>query len=39
MREMRDAILDGTFTDYATSFLAAYQPVGAQKGALSIPVG
>jgi len=39
MREMRAAILDGTFTDYATSFLAAYQPVGAQKGALSIPVG
>jgi len=37
MREMRAAILGGTFTDYANSFLAAYQPVGAQKGALSIP--
>ena len=39
MREMRAAILDGTFTDYATAFLATYQPVGSQKGALSIPVG
>ncbi|MGQ9849306.1 MAG: tRNA guanosine(34) transglycosylase Tgt [Aggregatilineaceae bacterium] len=40
MREMRAAILDGTFTDYARAFLASYQPVGLQKGArrLSLPV-
>lgn len=40
MREMRAAILDGTFTDYASAFLASYQPVGLQKGArrLSLPV-
>lgn len=40
MREMRAAILDGTFTDYASAFLASYQPVGRQKGArrLSLPV-
>ncbi|WP_119067402.1 tRNA guanosine(34) transglycosylase Tgt [Aggregatilinea lenta] len=33
MREMRAAILDGTFDDYATAFLASYQPVGAPQGA------
>ncbi len=40
MREMRAAILDGTFTDYASAFLAHYQPVGLAKGAqrLSLPV-
>ncbi|HVO70611.1 MAG TPA: tRNA guanosine(34) transglycosylase Tgt, partial [Aggregatilineaceae bacterium] len=38
MREMRAAILDGTFTDYAAAFLAAYQPVGAHTGRTTIPV-
>lgn len=33
MREMRAAIIDGTFDDYATAFLASYQPVGAPQGA------
>ncbi|HML21508.1 MAG TPA: tRNA guanosine(34) transglycosylase Tgt [Aggregatilinea sp.] len=33
MREMRAAIIDGTFDDYATAFLASYQPVGAAQGA------
>ncbi|MCS6911519.1 MAG: tRNA-guanine transglycosylase, partial [Anaerolineales bacterium] len=28
MREMRNAILNNTFADYAAGFLAAYQPVG-----------
>jgi queuine tRNA-ribosyltransferase len=38
MREMRAAIVDGTFADYATAFLATYQPVGAHKGvSLSLP--
>jgi queuine tRNA-ribosyltransferase len=37
MREMRAAIIDGTFADYATAFLAAYTPVGAQQGELPIP--
>lgn len=37
MREMRAALVDGTFDDYAAAFLATYQPVGAQKGA-SVPV-
>lgn len=32
MREMRAALLSGTFADYAAAFLAQYQPVGAQKG-------
>lgn len=32
MREMRAAILNGTFADYAAAFLATYQPVGGQKG-------
>jgi queuine tRNA-ribosyltransferase len=36
MREMRAAILDGTFADYANSFQATYQPVGTQKGASSL---
>ncbi len=41
MREMRAAILDGTFADYASAFLAGYQPVGSQKGARRnpLPVG
>jgi queuine tRNA-ribosyltransferase len=40
MREMRAAIIDGTFADYAAAFLATYQPVGAQKGAgYNQPVG
>lgn len=40
MREMRAAILDGTFTDYASAFLARYQPVRSGEGAqhLSLPV-
>jgi queuine tRNA-ribosyltransferase len=38
MREMRAAILDGTFTDYAATFLAVYRPVGARKGSKTIPV-
>jgi len=38
MREMRAAILDGTFTDYAAAFLASYQTVGAHKGSNAIPV-
>lgn len=33
MREMRAAILDGTFADYAAAFRATYRPVGSQKGA------
>ena len=37
VREMRAAIMNGTFADYATAFLANYEPVGAQKG-LSLPV-
>lgn len=38
MREMRAAILDGTFADYASAFLASYQPVGSQKGARRTPL-
>lgn len=38
MREMRAAIMDGSFADYAAAFLAAYQPAGAQKEANS-PTG
>jgi queuine tRNA-ribosyltransferase len=30
MHEMRAAIVDGTFADYAAMFLAGYQPVGVQ---------
>ena len=37
-REMRAAIFDGTFADYANAFLATYQPVGGQKGE-RIPTG
>ncbi|MBN1681160.1 MAG: tRNA guanosine(34) transglycosylase Tgt [Anaerolineae bacterium] len=33
MREMRAAILDGTFADYAAAFLATYQPVQTRRGA------
>jgi queuine tRNA-ribosyltransferase len=36
MREMRAAIFDGTFADYAAAFLASYQPAGSQKG-ITIP--
>ena len=41
MREMRAAILDGTFADYASAFLAGYQPAGSHKGARRnpLPVG
>lgn len=40
MREMRAAILDGTFTDYAKNFLAAYEPVaGTQEGVSALPLG
>jgi queuine tRNA-ribosyltransferase len=35
MREMRAAILDGSFADYATAFRATYHPVGSQRGAVS----
>jgi queuine tRNA-ribosyltransferase len=38
MREMRAAILDGTFTDHAAAFLASYQAVGAHRGSNSVPV-
>jgi queuine tRNA-ribosyltransferase len=33
MREMRAAIMDGTFASYAAAFLAAYQPTGVQRSA------
>jgi len=40
MREMRAAILDGTFTDYAKDFLATYEPVaGTQEGVGALPLG
>ncbi len=40
MREMRAAILDGTFADYAKQFLATYQPVaGTQEGVSAPPLG
>jgi queuine tRNA-ribosyltransferase len=40
MREMRAAILDGTFTDYAKEFLATYEPVaGTQEGVSALPLG
>jgi queuine tRNA-ribosyltransferase len=32
MREMRAAIVDGTFAGYAAAFLAAFQPAGTQPG-------
>jgi len=38
MREMRAAIQAGTFTDYATAFLAEYQAVGAEERLTSIPL-
>ena len=38
MREMRAAIMAGTFTEYATAFLAEYQPVGALRGAPALPI-
>jgi len=41
MREMRAAILDGTFTEYASAFLAHYQPVGVSRETepFPLPVG
>ncbi len=40
MREMRAAILDGTFADYAAAFLATYQPVRSQHAVVrAFPVG
>lgn len=36
MREMRAAILEGSFTEYATAFLANYQPVGMEKGGMTL---
>lgn len=38
MREMRAAIVDGTFADYAASFLAQYQPSGMQHDVTAIPI-
>lgn len=38
MREMRAAIVDGTFADYAASFLAQYQPSGKQHDVTAIPI-
>jgi queuine tRNA-ribosyltransferase len=38
MREMRAAILDGTFVEYATAFLAAYRPVRPEHRSAAIPV-
>ncbi len=38
MREMRAAILEGRFTDYAAAFLARYQPVAAHREAAAIPL-
>ncbi|MBN2303817.1 MAG: hypothetical protein JXQ72_05040, partial [Anaerolineae bacterium] len=37
MREIRAAIIDGTFTDYATAFLAAYTPAASLEG-VGLPV-
>jgi queuine tRNA-ribosyltransferase len=39
MREMRAAILDGTFAAFAAAFLAAYQPVRPEERVAAIPVG
>ncbi len=38
MREMRAAILAGTFAEYAADFLAHYQPVSTQRDATAIPL-
>ncbi len=38
MREMRAAICDGTFLDYAAAFMAAYHPVESQQDATAIPL-
>lgn len=38
MREMRAAILDGTFADYAVTFLAQYEPAGSHKYAAALPI-
>lgn len=40
MRELRAAIVDGTFDDYAAAFLATYEPVtGTQEGVNVPPLG
>ncbi len=39
MREMRAAILDGTFAAFAADFLETYQPVRPEERVLAIPVG
>jgi queuine tRNA-ribosyltransferase len=39
MREMRAAILDGTFAAFAADFLAAYQPVRPEERVTALPVG
>jgi hypothetical protein len=39
MREMRAAILDGTFAAYAAAFLDAYQPVRPEERVSALPVG
>ena len=39
MREMRAAILDGTFATSAAAFLDTYQPVRPEKRVLALPVG
>ena len=38
MREMRAAILAGTFAEYAADFLARYEPVSAHRAAVDIPI-
>ena len=38
MREMRAAILAGTFAEYAADFLARYEPVSAHRAAADIPI-
>jgi queuine tRNA-ribosyltransferase len=39
MREMRAAILDGTFATFAAAFLDMYQPVRPEERVLALPVG
>jgi hypothetical protein len=36
MREMRGAIVDGTFSAYAAEFLRHYRPAGKETGAPSV---
>jgi queuine tRNA-ribosyltransferase len=38
MREIRAAIIDGSFASFAATFMAAYEPVGSQKGITAIPI-